>query len=501
MMVELFLCVGYHRERWLKALLPRRHPQLMAGEGLVIRSDGLGYYAWLRSIMIDGDWSFDNEFDTHNPLGDFVPSAAERTPRGYRANLWSVGPACAWALIVAPGHACLLALHSCLPWAADGYSLPYQLMVAAATLLWSFLGLILLYGICLNFADRDRAALTAAFLTLGTTILYYAAIEVSMAHGVGSTFVALLVWYWLRTFGSAAWHRWGLVGLLVGACALVRWQLAALMWLPAAEGILVVLNPSVRTRTSVWRTLGQLSLATAVAALAFSPQVFAWHAVYGPWLVTPFPTAHNWLDPCWWEVLAGQDRGFFYWTPLTFLACLGYFYLLGRGPATCGSGKRAPALILCGAFLIQVYVIASLWGERLYLGAAFGFRQLTESVVTLAPGLAMLLGTAWPRRFLMLAVLGGVLVLWNLLLISMYRYGWIPADRGVAPLTLVENAVRLIIHKRFLLWGQVALGPLLLLIAWWRIPSAGARGRYLVCTTAASKILSSRNATKITAIG
>src|SRR5215831_18387562 len=83
-LVELILFTGYFRERWLKGLLPLGESRARAGEGLVIRSDGLGYYAWLRSLLFDGDWSFDNEFDEHNILGDYVPPRAERTAVGRR---------------------------------------------------------------------------------------------------------------------------------------------------------------------------------------------------------------------------------------------------------------------------------------------------------------------------------------------------------------------------------------------------------------------------------
>src|SRR5437879_5226457 len=80
---EVYLFAGFHRERWhaLQAhVVPPRH-----GEGLVIRCDGHGYYAWLRSLLVDGDWSFDNEFDEHNPLGDFVPPRDSRTDCGLRS--------------------------------------------------------------------------------------------------------------------------------------------------------------------------------------------------------------------------------------------------------------------------------------------------------------------------------------------------------------------------------------------------------------------------------
>src|SRR6516164_5080037 len=166
--VELALFCQYHHERWHKSLLTLGRPQASAGEGLVIRCDGLGYYAWLRSLLIDRDWSFDNEFDDHNVVGDFVPPPEPRTDRGRRPNQWSVGPACLWAVTVVPGHYCVTALQGVgFPWAADGYSLPYQLLVGGTTLLIAVLGLGFLYAACRFYAGPTPAALATAFLTLG----------------------------------------------------------------------------------------------------------------------------------------------------------------------------------------------------------------------------------------------------------------------------------------------------------------------------------------------
>jgi hypothetical protein len=519
MLVETLLFAGYHHERWQKGLTRLGRPQVMTGEGLVIRSDGLGYYAWLRSLLIDGDWSFDNEFDEHNPVGDYVPPTTRRTEQGRRSNPWSVGPACVWALTVVPGHACIKALEQFLPgWPADGYSLPYQLMVGTTTLVASFCGLVLLYGICRHFADPDRAALAASFLTLGSTIVYYSAIEVSMAHGVGTATLALLVWYWLKTLGSERWLRWGLMGSLVGAAALMRWQLAMFAILPAGEALwtqssrhaprAVTRGHSMRSR---WRPMACLALAGLAAAVALLPQLIAWRIVYGHWLATPFPTAHNWRHPAWGQILWAQDRGLFYWTPLTLLAAAGYFTSLGwfprrsesvvaRSPdrgteegcrrseetraereSCAGLERRIPLvlapILLAVGFLLQVYVLASLWGVELYLGSAYGLRQLTESTVALAPGLALLLGRASRRSFGSLSIVSAILVLWNLLLVSQYRYGLVPADAGADPATLFHNAFHILVHKRFHLLTQVALGPTLLAFIWWKLPQGGAPPR------------------------
>jgi hypothetical protein len=125
-------------------------------------------------------------------------------------------------------------------------------------------------------------------------------------------------------------------------------------------------------------------------------------------------------------------------------------------------------LVLFGAFLLQVYVLASLWGAEVSLAVSFGFRQLTESLVALAPGLALILGRASPRCFRWCCGIGCLLVLWNLILIGQYRYGWIPADAGADPSTLLANAVRLFRRKKLLLLGPVVAGPALLaLLGFW----------------------------------
>jgi hypothetical protein len=453
-LVELLLFTGFHLDRWHKSLKPRHDPQTDRGEGLVIRCDGHGYYAWLRSPLLDGDWSFDNEFDAHNPLGDHVPPPDCRTARGRRANQWSVGPACVWALAVVPGHLWLHALAECgLACPADGYALPYQLLVGVTTLLASFAGLGFLYGLCRRYADPVRAALAAACLTLGSGLVFYSSIEVTMAHGVGAAAVAALAWYWQRTYGSPRPLRWLIVGLLVGLVGLMRWQLVTFAVLPSGECLLAL------RRGQRGAVLG-LALAGCGAVVAFLPQLIAWHAVYGSPLVTPITVHPHWIAPELTHVLFGADRGLFIWTPLTLLACTGFIVGLRRMAANAGE----PLALLLLAFGLQVYVLASLWGAAVQLGVAYGMRHLTESVVVLGPGLALLLARGGPRRFRLVLGLICLLVLWNLLLICQYRYGWIPAAGGASLGELLENVPRLIARKRWLLVGQVFAGPLLL---WW----------------------------------
>jgi hypothetical protein len=399
-------------------------PPAVIGEGAVIRGDGLGYYAWLRSLLFDRDWSFDNEFDDFNATGSGVPPKGTRTVRGLRPNQWSVGPACVWAVMVVPAHAVL-------PLGPTGYELPYQVLVGVTSLLATVVGTGFLYGICRVFARPDRAALATAFMTLGTSVVYYGSVDGGMAHGPATAALAGFVWYWLRTLNSPRPGRWFLLGVLLGVVALMRWQLATFGVLPVGEALLSV-------RRATWRrTCGRLMLLGAGAGVGFVPQLIAWRLVFGQWLVAPVTITHHWSRPDFWAVLFTTNRGLIYWTPITALACVGF--AVGRG--------RAPLAMLGLAFMTQVYALASIRGTYVDLGASFGYRYLTEACVVLAPGLALLLERAprqWYRR---LAVVGCGLVGWNLLLIDQYRHFIVPPEAGGTPGELLAGLWQLT-HRR-----------------------------------------------------
>jgi hypothetical protein len=554
--VEIGLFIDAHSQRWQNIVEPLAQPAESRGEGLIIRGNGLGYYAWLRSLLIDGDWDFDNEFDEHEVTGDFVPPKSYRTEQGRRANQWSVGPACIWALAVVPGHYLLSGLGDSSPWSADGYTLPYQLLVGVASLTACLVGLGFLYQICRFYARPARAALAAAFLTLGTTIVHYSAIEVTMAHGLGAVVLAAFVWYWLKSYGSLSLARWFVVGLLLGAACLVRWQLVTFAILPLGEALFLWLRARKTDRQICRpaRLAALLVLTAAGAVIAFSPQMLAWKIVYGHWLVDPIPQiAHHWLTPSLWDLFLSQDRSLFYWTPICLLAFLGFFvrwpklsgdsvrpenqersalappagkespaHALGAGlptppqPATeglhesagrpavkpsAGSGdpRTAPlerkdhrqdsvgeaaarneaAALLFAAFGLQAYVLASVWGKGEYLqnvgnyagvflSKAYGMRHLTESLVALAPGLAILLERAARRPLRIITGVGFVLALWNLLLIHQYPAGRTLEDGDVEPLTLLTGSVRFVMNEPWLVLVLAEMLGLICAVLLWR---------------------------------
>jgi hypothetical protein len=376
-------------------------------------ADCVGYYAWLRSPLISGGFHFDDEFAPTIARGPDSAAAFALTATGHLPNPWSVGPALAWAPAVITVHRALRGLGSSSPWPADGYSPPYQLAVGATTLALALLTLILAYRIGCRFAGPTAAAAAAALVTLGTSVVAYGAVEVSMAHGPATTALALFVFVWLRTFGSTHARRWVGLGCLLGLACLMRWQLLTFAVLPTLEAIWLA------TRADGWSARAGIAVRLAVAGLmclvVFTPQLVAKQIVYGNPLGGLQAAAHNWLTPSFWAVLGSTDRSLFYWTPITLPGLVGLLYLAFRT-------RRPEVMILATAVAVQVYSMSALLGGDVFLGWSFGFRFLTETCVLMAPPIAVLLDRGDPQTVRRLAWGGGVLVGWNLLLLGVYRH-------------------------------------------------------------------------------
>jgi poly(3-hydroxybutyrate) depolymerase len=322
-----------------------------------------------------------------------------------------------------------------------------------------------------------------------------------MAHGLGATVLAGFIWYWLTTYGSLAWSRWLVAGLLLGAAMLMRWQLATFAVLPAGEFLLAI----IATRERLARRFAATGLAAAGAIIAFLPQMIAWRCVYGHWLVAPVPgvTAH-WLNPSLWAVLFSQDRSLFYWTPIAAVALLGFFVCRR-------SAKTEPMALLLVAFGLQVYALASVWGQGefldhagnyagAFLSKAYGMRHLAEAVVALAPGLAALLEGASRHTHQPTGALSGtlpvnrrferlrpllvafpwlcglifILVVANLTLVSMYIDGLLPEDEGIELSQLGAMMLTFVINDPSVLLLNVLVLALIWMVLFWQDDDAAA---------------------------
>lgn len=389
-------------EPWLLALLPLALAALYL-QPQRIASDGVFYYAPLRSVVVDFDLDFENEYRV---LGA-EPGYFQRTSTGRLPNNWSVGPAILWApfFLVAHGLA-LLGLYR-----PTGFGYPYFTAVATGTALLGFAGVVLLFRLLRAYFDEGVALLAALLVWLATFHVWYMVFEPSMSHALAMASVTAFLLY--SHEGLRGTRQFAVMGALGGLVALIRWQ--NVLYLPVA----LVTSYAAHRRP---RAL-ELLAGGAAFALAFAPQLFYWRALYGSFFLVPQGGGYlDWSSPEIEGLLFSSRHGLFAWAPVLYLGVAGLAGFLRRAPAF------GWALVVSA--LAALYVNASVhdwWG-----GASFGARRFDGALPLLALGLATTLG--WLRRqiegrpLVALAALVAPFVVWNGLLMGVYFEGAIPPD-------------------------------------------------------------------------
>jgi hypothetical protein len=369
-----------------------------------ITSDGVDHYVFLRSLLVDRDLDLANDYALVSPRGE---SDAKRTPLGRVGNAHPVGPALVWAPFFLAADLLVRALGR----APDGLDRIHLDAVALASLLYGWLGLVLLYRAACREAGRSPALLAALGIAFGTFLYFYLAFAPTMAHAPAFGAAALFVWLWLRPSPEGP-RRGALLGAACGLAALLRWAdvLLALLWA-------ISLLPRVLERRR-WRRLALEVLAFAAAALAvFSPQMLVWRLLYGSFVTIPQGEAFIAGAPAWAGVLFSPRHGLFSWSPLLYVGAIGLAWGWRRSPL------RLVAALACFLALARVNAgVADWWG-----GAAFGGRRFDAVLPLFGIGLALAItALAEQARRHPLGV-GATLVAafaaWNVLLAGQYQRG------------------------------------------------------------------------------
>jgi len=406
-----------------------------------ITTDGVTYFAQLRSLVFDRDLDVAREFTV---LGQ-PPRPVLVVP---------IGPTLLWAplyLAVAAVDATGRALgfwRAPADLATLGLTTPY----VRAALLSSFaLGAGGLVALLLHLRRRFArgVAWTAVTLTFGATPLFwYMVYEPSMTHAASFGFAALFA------VASAAWltpprgqtpyeSRMGsdpdtvtagptvrqslVLGALLGGAFAVRSQEVLFALLPA----LLVVGVSApwpdrlhrALRLAGWAFLGALPwlvLQALHSYVLFSRYEYALVGQGGYF---------NPLQSRWLDTLFSSWHGLFSWTPVVYVAALGTIAYLRR------EWRWATAALVVLFLTAWVNGATRDWAA----GWSFGGRRFSSALVLLAPGLALAIEAAVKRPLVALAPLVAAALWWNHLLMVQYTSGLLPKDEPVAFSRLVRQ--------------------------------------------------------------
>ena len=134
-----------------------------------LRGDGNGYYAYVRSAVIDHDLKFQNEFARGDPafLRQRAQYGEDEARPGYVRNQWSPGASLLWAPFFVAAHVVVKVTGR---WPADGYSYPYRWACAFGTAVYAAIGLYLARKVARK-ATNKAASMVGVIAILGASSL------------------------------------------------------------------------------------------------------------------------------------------------------------------------------------------------------------------------------------------------------------------------------------------------------------------------------------------
>jgi hypothetical protein len=395
-----------------------------------VRGDGVGYYAYARSILIQHNLDFRQDWLRANSTFRMgrVDAAGninrdQFTPTGHIDNHFAIGPAILWAPFLLIAHASVLIvdrLGARIP--ADGFSRPYTLAMAFGTALYGFLAVAISFAIARRFVPEFWAFIAAVGIWLGSSLPAYMYFDPSWSHAQSAFAVALFVWYWLRTRAQRSVAQWGVLGAMAGLMMDVYYVTAAVVLLPMIEslaGYWESLRASPRARVARL-VAGDLAF-SAVLMAVFFPTLLVKKIIYGSLLNFGYNVHWYWNSPAFFKVCFSSNHGLFTWTPILILSVLGLFSLWSR--------DRTLSAYLIAVFALYLYVMGCY--EDWHGISSFGSRFFVALTPLFVLGLAALFdwcARKWtPQRVRVVAIgTTSALVLWNLGLLFQWGMHLIP---------------------------------------------------------------------------
>jgi hypothetical protein len=438
-----------------------------------VRWDGRGYYAYLRSPLIDHNFQFASDWNTrpdplfyncracgqnaklywNNPASDLIYIFLNGhiyvnpiTKTGHLPNFYTVGPAILWFPFVAVAHLAVLGadrLGFGIP--PDGHSWPYLVALAVATNLYGFLAIYISFQFAREFVEEIWAFWAAVGVWFASSLPVYMYLDPSWSHAHSAFCVSLFLWYWYRTRQSRTWSQWLLLGLLAGLMVDVYLANGIFVLAPAFD-CLTAYADAWRFRKAeaglLWKNLRLHLVFAAGGLIAFSPMIIAREIVYGsPVAVGMYGNVGwNWKSPVFRQILFSADHGIFVWTPIILLAVAGLAALWRLAP------RLAQICLLMTLAFYCLIAVYPWWFGTLSYGNRF-FVSLTPIFI-----LGLAAGFSRAARFwssarsasLRLVPLTVALIVWNFGVIYQWTTDMLPTPGVIDWNEVLYNQFRVV---------------------------------------------------------
>lgn len=350
------------------------------GTEAYISWDVAGYYMYLPAAFVYDDLAGDSYHD--KVTTEYGPSPVFDHAFQHESGVWvmkySLGQALQFAPFFAVAHA--FAKTSAV-YPADGFSLPYQLSLAAEVVFFALLSLVLLRRLLRHY--YSEAVTAAAIIAVGVATNYLEYSSINGAH----THLNLFVWYTLlilatrRFYLTPSFGYAAAIGACIGIAALSRPTELMMLLVPLLWAISLTKAGVVERAQVLANAWPKLLVAAVVGGAILSLQPLYWHSVSGDWIVYSYQDqGFSWIKTHFTQGLASFKGGWLPYTPLGILMLLGFIPFRKQYP------RIMPGVALY--LLLFMYVVWS-WDLWQY-GGSLGQRTMVQVYPLLALPLAAL---------------------------------------------------------------------------------------------------------------
>lgn len=355
-------------------------------EKVIIKSDGAGYYDYLPSLFIYGDFP-SKDIDQSDGFSERVNNLSFYVD--YKEHKINKYP-CGTAVLLSPFfyYAHLNAASG--GHENNGFSQPYQKSVFYASVFYLFLGLVFLRKLLsLYHLSRINIAIVQFLTVFSTSIINYTSFDPSFSHVYSFFAITAFLFFAKSYFLSQDKKQFLWACVFIGLIFLLRQiNIIIILFVPFLAGSYANL------KSGVLNILKNMPVAVIGIVISFSIvciQLFLWHYQTGRFLVYSYQgEGFNSLSPSFFDVLFSYRKGLFVYTPIVFIALFGGCFLI--------KNKSYYLLLSWFAFFVLLTYIISSWHDWGY-GCSYGHRAYIDFYAVFFILLAFLLEGLkfWPK--------------------------------------------------------------------------------------------------------
>lgn len=351
--------------------------------GQAVYGDGIYYWAYTHSAVIDQDLNFQNEgAHRYGPVtNNSIGQESQGTDQTDLANdkYYPLGPSLLWIPFFSVVHSAIALINNLgflVP--NNGYADSYQMAVGLINVGFVLTGIMLINRLLRKLYSAFVAGAASLVILFGTNLLYYGSLDVLNSHPASFLLCSIFTYVFVLYRENMSPRHWLGFGVLLGFMSLVRLQDSLFVLMPLSFFIQKCISKKPKARAKLFTPLFALLLG---ACIGFLPQLLISKALYGTFYLLPytlggaaFPSGENKIL----QLFIDEQKGLLFYSPLFIAGLIGLLVLKDKTAAL-----KLPFL----AVIIVVFILVGSWSGWSQ-GEAFGMRMFISLLPLIAFGIA-----------------------------------------------------------------------------------------------------------------